>query len=182
MNTKLIQNTIVKSVPDLPELVANKQNRIFTKHFTNLPMYLNPNYVALLNWLVYQSKADGTIVYSSKLLRAYSKSVMEANKHYNGMQVKNKFTKKPNNLITSITSVRHDFKKLIEAGYLWPTKTNNKYLISPILVFHTALKKQNHADICSKYRNIGKTDVNSKLRQLADELISIFADKKQGLS
>lgn len=177
MNTKLIQNTIVKSVPDLPELVSSKHNRVFTKHFTNLPMYLNANYVALLNWLVYQSKVDGTVMYSSKLLRAYTKSVQEANKHYNGMQVKNKFSKKPNNLVVSITSVRHDFQKLIETGYLWPTRIKNKYMISPMLLYHNrAMKQSDYKIVCAEYRSIGKTDVNEKLRQLSDFVMCKVAD------
>ena len=43
MNTKLITGTKPKKELNLPKLTADKRNRVITKHFTNLAMYLERN-------------------------------------------------------------------------------------------------------------------------------------------
>ena len=125
MNTNLISNSKVMSLPYFSELSAQKSNRVITKHFTNLALYLPPNQFALLNWLIYQSKADNTVVYSTQLLIRYSAAVKECEKQYYlsaGLQ-------------KNIKAIRPIFQKLIESGYLLPNYKKNVFTINPMLTY-----------------------------------------------
>ena len=68
MNTKLITGTKPKKELNLPKLTADKRNRVVTKHFTNLAMYLERNELSLLNWLVYQSDVNNVFIRLKKAL------------------------------------------------------------------------------------------------------------------
>lgn len=129
MNTKLIQNTKTLRHPNFPTLVADKRNRVITKHFTNLAMYMDINQLSLLNWLVYQSDVNNAFTYNSKLLIMYRQAVIEANKEYNGKK----------EIKISLTFIRSCLKNLIENGYILPTK-ENEFTINKSLTFHKKIK------------------------------------------
>ena len=125
MNTKLITGTKPKKELNLPKLTADKRNRVVTKHFTNLAMYLERNELSLLNWLIYQSDVNNVFNYNSKLLLMYRQAVIEANKEYNGKK----------DIKISLTFIRHCLKNLIESGYILPME-ENKFIINKSLTFH----------------------------------------------
>lgn len=147
MNTKLIEQTEVVNLPYFPILEAHKSNRVITKHFTNLPLYLNPNNFALLTWLIYQSKADNSVKYSTKLLQKYSSAVMEANKEY----CKNKSVL----LLTSLPSARLTFQTLIQKGYLLPSHLKGYFVINPLLSYREEyIKPSEYRELCKDYQVI----------------------------
>ncbi len=125
MNTKKIQRTKVKKLWDFPPLSDGKQGRVVTKHFTNLSYTLNPNHYALLNFLIYQSNADNTVMYREKLLITFQSAVKMAIKHYSG----------DNSLHLSLPKLRGNFIYLIENGLLLPTAIPKQFLINPCLTF-----------------------------------------------
>lgn len=119
-------NTVkVKKLWDFPPLSDGKQGRVVTKHFTNMSLVLNPNYYALLSFLIYQSAADNTIKYSQGLLIMFEKAVKAAREHYG----------EENALYLSLPKLRGNFKWLIENGMLLPTPAGKIFLINPCLTF-----------------------------------------------
>lgn len=159
-------------MPDLPRIVPNKRNRIYTKHFTQLMMWEDRDMVAMLNWLVYVSRIDGSVLYSTQLLRKYGMTVIEANRHY----FPERSSKEPNGLKTNKTAARITFLKLIERGLLWPTSVKNRYLISPMLCYHCkAFSVSEYELICKRYQNISPYG----LKVLADDVIHIVNSKYQ---
>lgn len=125
MNTNRINKTKVKKFWDFPPLSDGKQGRVITKHFTNLSLILNPNHYALLSYLIYQSAADNTVIYSQGLLIGFEKSVKAARKVYG----------EDNALYLSLPKLREHFEWLIENGLLLPTSAGKIFLINPCLTF-----------------------------------------------
>jgi hypothetical protein len=125
MNTKRVIQTKVQKLWDFPPLSDGKQGRAITKHFTNLSYILNPNHYALLNYLIYQSAADNTIIYSTKLLKQYQRSVKVAGEYYN----------QETNLHRSVPRIAGNFEWLIQNSLLLPVGYDKKFLINPCLTF-----------------------------------------------
>ena len=115
MNTKSIQLTRPKELPHLPTISSHKQSKIVSKHFTNLSILLPKKEFALICWLVYQSDNDNSFKYSTHLLRKFSATI----KALNG------------DIPTAIQTIRADFKRLIEKGYILPY--NNYHYLNPML-------------------------------------------------
>jgi len=144
-NTKSIESTQVKSLPYFPELTGGKTTRVVTKHFTNCAMYLPSSEFALLSWLIYQSKSDNTIVYSTRLLISFKETVLAANVVYNP-SIK---------LSGNVKSIREDFKHLIENGYLLPNYDKKVFTINPMLSYHPEyLSAANYKSICAEYKEL----------------------------
>jgi hypothetical protein len=103
-------NLILSSVPirhiELCLLPPKKQNKVVSKHFTNLSMCLPKINYALLNWLLYQSDVVGEFRYSTVMIRRFMDSVKLACEHYGF----------PDTLQLSMSSARYAFKDLIEWG------------------------------------------------------------------
>lgn len=143
MNTKRIEQTKVKKLWDFPPLLDGKQGRVITKHFTNLSYTLNPNHYALLNFLIYQSLADNTVMYRKKLLTTFEKSVRMALNHYGG----------DNTLHLSLPKLRGNFIWLIENGLLLPTATPKQFLINPCLTYSKLYVKSEFYKVWVKQYN-----------------------------
>lgn len=143
MNTKLISSATVLSLPCFPELSAQKSNRVVTKHFTNAALYLLPNQIALLNWLIYQSKVDNTVVYSTQLLIRFCATVKEVSKTYNNDKLC---------FSTDIKYCRQLFKTLIQDGYLLPNYKKNVFTINPMLTYRAEyMRPKDYKSICDHY-------------------------------
>lgn len=129
--------------PYFPELATHKTSRIFTKHYTNLFIYMNQNELSLLTWLVYESGPDNTIDFNIDLVRRYRASVFAAIKQY-------KSTRRVN---TSINAIKSDFKCLVIGGYLLAVD-GSEYLINPMLTHVNYLNKKQYKEVQSKYQSI----------------------------
>ena len=168
MNTKLIQNTFVKTLPNLPMLKANKMNRVVTKHFCNLVLYMEKNELALLTWLIYQTDIKNIFEYNSSLLRRYRQSIINANEEYG--------TK--SDLKTSLIYIRYQLKKLIELGYVLPIN-EKKYIINPLLTFHPESLTTKKWHLISKmYESIGKTPEKWQIIEFTTRVMAQIADNK----
>lgn len=151
MNTKLILSTETLNLPYFPKLTGLKTTRVITKHFTNCALYLPQNKLALLTWLIYQSKSDNTVEYNTHLLRKFSAAIKEAGKLYGGSE-----------LNTSVQYIRKDFKWLIEQGYLFPNYEHNVYTINPMLTYRAEyLRAVEYEEIADVYNSIkGSAELN----------------------
>ena len=134
-----------------------------TKHFCNLPLYLNPNHYALLSFLVYQSNYDGTITYSNSVLLQYQKAVKDALIAYNS--VGGEEFNQP--LFTSLPKTREYFKFLVNNSFLLHTSENRVFLINPSLAFSKLY-------VDAKFYNDWVKNYNSgvKINELTDSYIT----------
>lgn len=146
MNTLLIQNTKVISLPHFPVLSSHKQSNVITKHFTNLCLYLPKPELSLLTWLVYESAANNSFTYSTHLLRKFSAHIGAINLEY-----------KETNLPTSIQIIRKDFKSLVEDGYVIPAK--ELHFINPMLVVSKKVNVRKYKEFCELYQQTGENIV-----------------------
>lgn len=178
MNTKLIQQTEVQALPYFPILEAHKSNRVITKHFTNLPLYLNPNHFALLTWLIYQSKADNSVKYSTKLLLKYTATLLQCEQEYKDGNTVGR-------LFTSLPFLRVSFQYLIKQGYLLPSHLKGHFVINPLLSYREEyIKPTEYRDICKEYNDIQAAyQVNrepyraERIKKFTKHLFNIVASK-----
>jgi hypothetical protein len=145
VNTTVIRNTKVKTLPYLPPLIGSKTTRSITKHFTNLPLYLDGDHLSLLNWLVYQSRQDNTVHYTTHLLSKYRESILAAKEQY-GVDL---------GLVISIQLIRGLFKDLIEDGYLLDNYQADIFTINPMLTYrHEYIRKEEYSNLVKMYQSI----------------------------
>jgi len=185
-NTKSIESTQVKSLPYFPELTGGKTTRVVTKHFTNCAMYLPSSQFALLSWLIYQSKSDNTIVYSTQLITRFAAAVKESNKLYNpGKRLsKNLVAFDHFGLNIGIKGIRAAFKQLIENGYLIPNYDKKVFTINPMLSYHPEyLSAANYKSICAEYayyqsnKNTGIAFIKDFTQKYSETINSVIKKK-----
>ena len=127
-----------------PELSQSGSGRIMTKHYANLAMTLEENKLALLSFLVYQSRIDNSIVFTSALMLRYQTAVKSSQKLYNS----------PKRLKLSLPNTRRCFKQLVSDGLIL-TYNHKTYLINPNLTFSKQYVKTTfYKEWCSKYRQL----------------------------
>lgn len=155
MNTNLILSTQVKGLPYFPELTGGKTTRVITKHFTNAAMHLPSIQFALLTWLIYQSKADNTFVYSTHLLNKFKDSYSAAIRLYSRIEK-----------TIAIPRIRLNLKLLIESGYLLPNYDKKVFTINPMLSYRAEyMRSGNYKYICQKYSHIFDSERDGKYNQ-----------------
>lgn len=166
MNTKVITNTIIKSLPNFPTLEVNKRNRIVTKHFTNLYMYLPQHKLALLSWLIYQTKTDNSFIYSTNFLRLYRNTVLAVKEEYGILKIN-----------VSLTFLRQILKNLVEEGYILPMQ-NKKFVINYMLTFHPKFITNKEWDkVCKSYLKMSKEISSYQLIEFTRKVMTKFADE-----
>lgn len=169
MNTKKIQLTKVKRLWNFPLLTDGKQGRVFTKHYSNLAFILDSNHFALLSFLVYQSRADNTLEYSTKLLKMYQKSIAEGKELYGS---------KNESLNTYPPKLRDYFEYLIENGLLLPTSTPKQFLINPCLTYSKLyVKAEFYKEWVGRYELLRTWIVNGNLNDHIQNYLE-HVDKK----
>ena len=137
--------TEVVSLPYFPELSGQKTSRVITKHFTNAAMYMPKDQFCMLTWLIYQSKADNTVNYSTQLLIRYSAAIKASTQLYNST----------NNLNTGIKHLRVVFKTLIQNGYLLPNYNKKLFTINPMLSYRAEyMRVDKYRIACADYKEI----------------------------
>jgi len=108
--------------PSLPYVTGNNKDRVFTKHWANLPLHLNRNEMALLSFVTFQAKADNTFKYSMKLIKKYTMAVRYANEEYNVVRR----SRMPNELTITPTHVKVFIPNLFRA--IWQQDIPSKAL------------------------------------------------------
>jgi hypothetical protein len=171
MNTNLISTATTKSLPHYPSLKVGKTRRVFTKHFTNLPLWLSADEISLLSWLCYQSMADNTFKYSTDLLNKYKESVEYAKQEYSGGN--------PNMVLGSILNSRHVLKRLIEKGLIFQTGTKNKLMINPALTYPAEIINAKKYDEMSYLYQCTTVDNLHEFTDYYTNLVSSFLSQKK---
>ena len=126
VNTKKVENTILKELYPKQELQFASINKRFTRHYSNLGFYLPPSEYVLFNWLVYYSDQASVFRYSAELLKVYAKASDRAIDIYGSDKV---------HYTTSMDNVRNSFVSLIEKGLVIKISQKSKYMINPYVVF-----------------------------------------------
>lgn len=169
-NTKLISESKTKSLPHLPVLSVGKHRRVFSRHYTNLSLWLPLEELQLLSYLIYDSNtlADNTFVYNTELLKRFIAAFREANNQYLGVST-NK----------NLTQARRCLKNLIERGLILQTGTKNKLMINPLLTYSAdVVNNKKHKEIQDLYQNINVTSA-SLLTNKFSNIVSEFLESKK---
>jgi hypothetical protein len=128
-NNNLILSTKTLNLPFFPPLSAGKSNRVVTKLFTNLSLYLPQDQFGMLAWLIYQAEGDNSFIYTTHLLNKYSAAVKACSEVY-----------KPSPLSSDLKRIRAVFKRLIQSGYILPTSSRKRFIINPMLSYSGSFK------------------------------------------
>ena len=165
-----VSKTTTSYLPHMPELAVGKTNRRVTKHFTNLPMYLPSARIALLNWLVYQIKADNTFTYSVSMLKQYIKSARAAHSEYGDS----------NHMILNIDYSRAMLRILIETGYILNTKTKNKFMLNPMLSYDAdVINRKQYSQVCKKYQSLSRDGITNFTDYFTNLVAKYLESKKK---
>ena len=164
-NTRAVAKTKVESLPDFPELKQRKAGRVITKHFANLTYTLQPKYISLLSFLIYQAAADNTIQYTSTLNESYNKAVQAAQAGREGCPEIN----------CSKPTFRNQINYLIKTGLLLPTNHEAKYLINPNLTYNRGFVTKQYFDYYiteyNKARRLPIREGEAHLREINESFI-----------
>jgi len=137
-----VSDVLVVKVPYFPSLTAVKANRVITKHFTNLALYLPPDQFGLLAWLLYQCDGDNSFIYTTHLLKRYSTAVKSCSEIY-----------QPSHLHYDLKAIRVNLKILIQFGYILPTLSRKRLIINPMLSYSGNFKYYSRA--IADYQELG---------------------------
>ena len=162
--------------PKLPQITGNNKERVFTKHWSNLPLHLNRNEMALLSFITYQAKADNSFKYSGLLLKKYTLAVKYANQEYNSADMGKKM-RLPNNLSVSAAFIRFWFERLVENG--WILGVEGDYVVNPILTYVPAyVNKEQYREMCLVYAK-RPADVVGMIKGIVEPKIKSKKSKSQ---
>lgn len=125
LDDKTMKEIKTVSYPKFPELAVGKTRRCYTKHLSNAAMYLYPDELSLLHFIIYQTSADNTFKYSMKFLNQYLLAVQMLQAEYNRKKLG----------ACNIIYARRTMKSLIEQGYVLKTNKNNVLMVNPILTY-----------------------------------------------
>lgn len=168
-NTKLISESKTKSLPHFPVLEVGKHRRVFTKHFTNLSLWLPGDELQLLSYLIYDvdTLADNTFVYSTQLLNRFIAAFREANLQYCDKEV----SKNP-------TQVRRCLKNLIERGLIL-NAGKNRFMINPMLMYSADIISRKKYEETMYLYNCTNEDNIAKFTNYFLKLVSDFLESKK---
>jgi len=170
MNHKLISSSRTKSLPNFPVLKVGKHRRVMTKHFTNLPLWLSHDEVAMINWLVYRLSADNTFEHSTKLLNQYSMSILEARDEYKSLEY---------NLYTNTTTTRRCMRALIEKGLILHTNKRGVFMVSPLLTYAVdIINKKQYESIMEMYQHTSPDKITA-FTDYFGKLVADFLESKK---
>ena len=166
----LISKSITRTLPKFPVLSVGKTRRITTKHFTNLPLWLSQDEVAMINWLVYRLSADNTFKYSVGLLNQYSMSVLKAREEYQSPD---------KNLKTITTSVRKSLLGLIEKGLILSTGKSKYYMLNPMLTYPCDIvTRKAYKSVMEMYQSTSPDKIND-FTDYFSKLVADFLESKK---
>lgn len=140
-----MSHTVPKqSLPSFPVLEHGKSCRVITKHYTNLLLWLPHEEMAILTWLIYRSKADNVVEYSTHLLEQYSESIKQASLMYMGK----------GDLKTSIVYHRNNIRRLINKGLL--IDAGKKLLmINPMITYNPdVINGKRYKEVMDRYQDL----------------------------
>lgn len=168
---------------DFPPLNDGKMGRVVTKHYLNLSFILNPNHFSLLSFLIYQSKADNTVEYSTRLLLMYQKSITAGTEFYGSAN---------ESLNVSPPKSRLYFQYLIENGLLLPTTEPKQFMINPCLTYSKLYvkaefyKEWSQIYIGTQYNSVTKcwgwgTEIELLIKAYFDHVNNNMQRRKQSL-
>ncbi len=167
-NTKLIQNAKTEKLPLFPELSVGKTRRTFSKHYTNLSLWLPQDELQILNFLVYETLSDNTFTYSTFLLARYSSAVKVANMQYNGVSV-----------YKSESDTRRCIHQLIRKGCLLQTGIKNRIMINPCLTYNLdCINAKKYKSVCEKYQ-VSSAEKVTEFTEYFRTLVSNYLESKK---
>lgn len=169
MNTKVISLSKTKHLPNFPVLKPGKHRRCFTKHYTNLPLWLNTNEYSLLSFLVYQCSADNCFKHSTALLNRYAAAVEMAKKEYGSSR----------SIITNVYHLRRCLLALIEQGLILNTSVNNYFMINPMLTYECdIINKKRYEEVMEMYQSTSPDNI-TEFTDYYCKLVSDFLESKK---
>lgn len=168
-------NPKTNKYPRLPILTGNNKERVFTKHWSNLPLHLNRNEMALLSFITHQARADNGFRYSGMLIKKYILAVKYANQEYNeGKEGKSRL---PNDLSVTVSVVKFWFESLVEGGWIMSGDEKWEFVINPMLTFvPNYVGKGEYGELCEMYQTHPR-DVGAKLKAIVKPKIEQKKDK-----
>lgn len=169
MNTKLIQSTKTKSLPHLPVLVVGKHRRVFTKHYSNLSLWLPGDELSLISFLIYDTEtlADNSFEYSTELLNRFIAAFREANLQYNGVSTSKKLVR-----------VRGCFKNLIERGLI--LNAGKRYMINPMLTYNSdVVNNKKYKEVQELYQVSGTNHISDMTKHFSKLVADYLESKKK---
>ena len=167
-NTNKIRNAQTESLPKFPILAVGKTKRLVTKHFTNLALWLQEDQLALMNYLIYQTQADNTFVYSTKLLVQYSNSMYAAQKEYSSS------ARKP-----SVGLMRLHLEALIRKGMIFQTGVKNKLMISPMLTYCPDIINSKQYNVVQEMYQVSSPEKIHVFTDYFSKLVKQFLESKK---
>ena len=167
-NTKVISLSNTKHLPNFPVLLPGRHRRCFSKHYTNLPLWLNTNEYSLLSFLVYQCSADNCFKHSTALLNKYAAAVEMCKKEYNGRHI-----------ITNVYHLRRCLLALIEQGLILNTKDKNMLMINPMLTYTCdIINRKQYELVMEKYQSASPDNI-TVFTDYFSKLVSDFLESKK---
>lgn len=167
MNSKNIELISNEGYPYFPELSGQKSSRTITKHFTNCAVFLPKEKLSLLFWLVYESRQDNTVIYSTHLLSKYRETIIALQDQY-GHEIE---------LSISIQSIRKEFSWLIRNGYLLNNHQKFCYTINFMLTFrHAYISAGEYGQMVKRYQGV-QFGTGGDIRDVCEEYKSIINSK-----
>lgn len=128
-NTQKVQKTETTSMLDFRELSVHKSNKVITKNFTAFISGSDPSIGRLCTFLIFESRRNNTIEFTTHLLVKYGAYVKAAQKKFGYKDTKFKNS--------SLPITRKDFQHLISTGIIIPIKAEKKlFLMNPALTYH----------------------------------------------
>jgi len=157
-------NPKTNNYPKLPIITGNNRERVFTKHWSNLPLHLNRNEMALLSFITHQARADNGFRYSGLLIKKYILAVKYANQEYNGG--KEGKSRLPNDLSVTVSVVKGWFESLVEGGWIISHDKKWEFVINPMLTYVPSyVGKGEYGELSEIYQEQPR-DVAEKLKSI----------------
>lgn len=170
-NTKLIESITLKEVYPKQDLANKGAGKLFTRHFNNIYLYLDPTECALFSWLVGYSDGINTFTYSTILLRQFDKASDRAMEIYGVDKVKYK---------TSRDNARTALISLIEKGLIIRISGKNRFMINPYVVFtndknrfYKIPRHKEYLEIVNKYSG---QELQNKLTELCNSIEKFYTE------
>lgn len=173
MNTNKALNSSAEKLPYLPILPVSKHRRVFTRHFVNTALWLSADEFMLLSYLCYQTNADNTFKYNTKLLEQFIAAIKAAREEYS------RYQDKCTTLLSTIFYCRRQLVNLIEKGLILPTSRKGFLMLSPMLSYNSDIvNNKKYKEVQEKYNEISAINI-IEFTDYFVNLVATFLESKK---